>query len=135
MSVLSVGTLGPDDKGNNKISGNHSELAAGNLKAWQLDLDGKMQECFQRVLEMGGKIAEEAQRRHLAISATRAAMRNEAKRIDEMQAAAKVAEARRRVLRTSVVAKASSMSLELIASLESKIDIMIGERIDTQWIK
>jgi hypothetical protein len=61
-------------------------------KEWQLGLEGKVQECFQRVLEMGGKLAEESQRRHLAIAASRAETRIEGKRIDELTAQVVVAE-------------------------------------------
>jgi hypothetical protein len=62
------------------------------LKEWQLGLEGKVQECFQRVLEMGGKLSEESQRRHLSISAARAETRIEGKRIDELTATVMVAE-------------------------------------------
>ena len=82
------------------------------------------------MLEMGGKIAEEAQRRHLAVSAARASVRAEAKRIDELQAAAAVSESEKataiKTEKEVVGGEASSLSQELTASLESRIDSLIG---------
>ena len=70
----------------------HADPNSHVYKEWQLGLEGKVQECFQRVLEMGGKLAEESQRRHLAIAASRAETRIEGKRIDELTAQVVVAE-------------------------------------------
>ena len=90
-----------DEEGNSTTS---TSIESTVFKAWQLDLEGKVQECFQRVLEQGGKLAEESQRRHLGISAARAETRIEGKRIDELTATVSVAEREMRETTESITA-------------------------------
>jgi hypothetical protein len=91
--ALNFGSMQNDGRDSrNSTTNSSSDIVSAVFKEWQLDLEGKVQECFQRVLEMGGKLAEESQRRHLAISAARAETRMEGKRIDELSATVSVAE-------------------------------------------
>ncbi len=112
--------------------GNDTGMDAGALKSWQRELDGKMQECFQRVLEMGGKIAEEAQRRHLAVSAARAATRAEAKRIDELTAAAADDDGARAAAAAAGSQRGGGGSPEALETLVANLDERVEAAVKTQ---
>ena len=96
--ALSFDGQGGGDGDGGKSSGKSSGVSSAIFQEWQLELERKVQEGFQRVLEMGGKLAEESQRRHLAISAARAETRMEGKRIDELTATVIVAEREMRMV-------------------------------------